>query len=247
MKLQNRNVNGRYSVVFGLLLVIALMTTGCASQRASAERQRGLVAMGDGQYELAETHFAKAAEYSGTDWRSRHYLGRVYLKLDRPLDAQLQLEKAYALRAAHPETGNIIDDLASALYRQKSEEALLDLLDGATQNYGTPRDFLRKGDYLARLGHIDAARVSYQKAVRFGKAGDPQPYLAYAKFNQQIGDAATEIEALRHALYLSPNNKEVRERLRHHGLIPGPTLAVKPAEYDLVEVAEPVEEAAAEK
>lgn len=239
MKLQKSIVKGCPSVVFGLMLLVTLMATGCASQRASAERQRGLVAMGDGRYEVAETHFAKAADYSGTDWRSRHYLGRIYLKLDRPLDAQLQLEKAYALRANHLETGSIIDDLASALYRQKSEEMLLDLLDGATRNYGTTRDFLRKGDYLARLGHIDAARVSYQKAVRFGKANDPKPYLAYAQFNQQIGDAATEIEALRHALYLSPNNKEVRERLRHHGLIPGPTLAVKPVEYDLVEVAEP--------
>ena len=55
-----------------------------------------------------------------------------------------------------------------------------------------------------------------------------EPYLLAADLAEQLGDDDTAIRRLRQAYGLEPGNEEIRNRLRAHGEVPGPTIALAP-------------------
>jgi len=222
MQPTRRNV--KKLLVAVLLAVTAAILPAC--ETAPYLRQRGYEAFQTKQYEKAAQYFAKALDKDPSSWQSHYYQGLIYLQEKRALDAQLVLEMALSIKTSELKTSDILDALAESLYQQNKAAALHAILAEACDTHGTSDDFLRQGRYLSLLGDADNAKVAFEKAAHFDDRTDAGPYLAMADFYESISDTESTVRALRQALHLEPDNEQIHERLRRHGVIPGPTIAL---------------------
>jgi len=207
-----------------MLLAIA----GCKNPPNAMLRQRGYEALDMRERERAFALFSRAVKQDPTDWKAQLYYGKILNTRGRPLDAQLALERSLVLRPNHPETPQIIDELAESLFLQHRYEQLHDLLASVASENMTVHGYLRQGEYLARMKEIDGARVAYTKAAAFAKPNDVGPYLKMVTFYKTIGDTAGEIKTLRYAHYIRPTDPGIANKLREHGIVPGPAAALNP-------------------
>ncbi len=223
-----RNHIGLASVLLGVLLCLPLvLTAGCTTARNL--REEGVLALNRGQNDLALEKIAKAAEKDPSSAFTQYELGRAYLALDRNLEAQYAMEKAHALRPGDKAfTPDVLDALAESLLRQDRRPNLLEFLDRQVATYGTTRDYLRQGKYLALAGDPDAARLAFRKGAYFADKNDPSPYIAIADFYSSIGDQPNAVTALRYANYVDQGNLDIASRLRQMGIVPGPTITAEP-------------------
>ena len=211
----------------GLLVLLA----GCS---AGQERYRGLKAFDRGSYAEARPLLEKAVSRNDADWLVHYRLGQILLAENDPVRAQSHLELALAVRGEglpqEPETPDIIDALAEAMYQQGDYPKLMGFCDEMSRRYGTPRDHMRKGALLARMGDHDSALVAYIKAVKIAKAGDAEPYVALADFYESVGKKDDAVLMLRRAHGIEPRDLVIADRLRGHGVVPGPTAELPPIE-----------------
>lgn len=210
-----------------LLAAALLLTAGCHKPN-SFLRKDGMDAYAQKEYEAAHKSFAQAVKQDSADWKAHYYLGLIALEQDRPLDAQLSLERALSLRVEYPESAVILDALAQSLLEQSKYANLAAVLQQATDRYGRSSDYLRQGIFLGRSGDVDGAKVAFKKAIRFAAADDPTPFIELAAFYDSLGAGAEALMALRQAYYVDPYNVRVNEEIRRHGMVPGPTIAVEP-------------------
>lgn len=215
------------SVLLGATLCLPLLTAGCKT--ALNYREEGRLALNRGQTALALEKTQMAIDIDPSAPKTQYQLGLVYLESDKPLQAQYALEKAHAIRPNDPElTPMVLDALAESLYRQDRMANLFEFLDKQVKSYATTRDYLRQGEYLAKAGDPDAARLAYRKAAYFADPKDPEPYIAIADFYTAIGDQPNAVTALRYANYVDPGNLDAAERLRRFDIVPGPTISKAP-------------------
>lgn len=208
-----------------LLVAAAVCVGGCQSNPVL--RKRGMDALADGRLLQAEAHLTKAIDQDPTDWKAHFYLGKVFLASGRGLDAQLSLEKALTLAPDEYHVPAIIDDLASAHFQRGDHEGLAVLLKQACDANGKSYDFRRQGVFLAKTGDLDGAIVALRKAAKFDPA-DAQPHVDMADVYKSVGDRIREIESLRRAYMIKPNDTQVNRRLRAYGEVPGPTAGLDP-------------------
>lgn len=215
------------AALLGVSVCLPLLLSGC--QTAANLREEGRLALNRGQNELALEKTAWAVEKDPSSAWSQYQLGRVYLALHRDFEAQYALEKAHALRPDDKVlTPKVLDALAEALFRQERMANLFAFIDKQVATYHTTHDYLRQGEYLAKAGDPDAARLAFRKAAYFADADDPEPYLVIADFYSSIGDQPNAVTALRYANYVDPGNLDAAERLRRFDIVPGPTIAQAP-------------------
>lgn len=209
------------------LLAGSLLLGGCVTN--SMLRERGYNRMAAKDYGQARSYFEQAVQQNPRDVLAQYYLGLNELHLDRPRPAQTALEQALELRPNDPSlTPKILDALASAMFRQgRIAELNAFLGDQATQR-GTSADYQRHGEYLAKAGDHDGARLAFQKAARFTTPGDATAYLAIADFYESLGDRQNAVTALRYAYWVNPQEPSLPQRFRAYELIPGPTLKLEP-------------------
>ncbi|MEM6394166.1 MAG: hypothetical protein AAF797_15480 [Planctomycetota bacterium] len=208
--------------------VMALLLGGCVT--ASMHREKGNDLRKQGDLVLALDEFEQSVAKDPTSYRSQYWLGRTYNDLGRPLDAQLPLEKALELRRfGESETEAILDELARSYFEQKAFGELFAFLEAEAEARGRSVDYIRLASFMVRAGDVDQAAVAYQKAAFFAEADDAGPYLELASFYESVNDRPKAVLALRNALFVDPDSEEVAARLRSHGLVPGPTLKLRPA------------------
>jgi len=195
-------------------------------------RQRGLDAYRVQDYEAARSNFQQVVHRNPSDWKANYHLGKIALADDKPLTARTYLEAAYTVRnegpPRHPETFEIVDALAEALYQQGDYPRLIGFTEEVIDHFGRVTDYLRKADYLAQMGDHDAAIVVYKQAIKTGPADDPTPYVALADFYDAIGDREAAVLQLRYAYTIDPGDQAIADRLRAHGVVPGPTVMLEP-------------------
>jgi len=208
-----------------LLAALLWVAAGCAPAN-SYLRQRAVESMEVGRLTRAEARLERALEQRPADWEAQRLMGMLRLRQERPFDAQMHLERALALEPPASARETIVDGLAEALYRQGEEAALYRFLETQARRWPGPHAWLRQATYFTRLGDVDNAETAYRKAVRMAEPGDVEPWLAMAEFLGEVGDHARAVEVLRYAYGVAPEDERVHERLRDHGEIPGPTLAL---------------------
>ena len=133
-------------------------------------------------------------------------------------EARNHLEIAYTLFEARPELPpemrRLLDALAEAMFRQDEPRQLIAFTEQAIDRFGNLSDYLRKAEYLARLGDHDSALTAYRAAIEIAEAGDPRAYLALADFYESIGDRDKAVTALTNAYRADPEHQPTRDRLR---------------------------------
>ncbi|MBI1336349.1 MAG: hypothetical protein GC164_05245 [Phycisphaera sp.] len=214
-----------------MLALAALLLAGCGVKN-SIRRQRGIEGMQSGNLEYADENLTLAVHNHGGDWKALLLLGKLRLMQQRPLDAQLLLERALEIRPKYEGSSEILDNLAEALYQQQEYAKLTTFVNNWATQRGGSDDYLRAAKYLALSGDADGAEIAYAKAARFAAADDDKPYLAMAEYYRGLGDKKSEILSLRRAYTINPQRETTAARLRELGLVPGPTIYL-PAEFAL--------------
>lgn len=214
-------------LVVALGLILAALLAGCAPSVYTL-RQRGLAHYQAERYDQAKRAFERAVDREPSDPQANYYLGRLALHSGNVDEARNHLEIAYSLYEAEPVTPphmpRLLDALAKTMYRQGEHRQVITFTEQAIERFGTLRDYLRKAEYLARIGDHDSALTAYRTAVEIAEPGDARPHLALADFYESIGDRQRAIDALKQAYRANPENQEAAERLRAYGIVPGPTL-----------------------
>lgn len=212
--------------------LIAALLAGCQTP-TSVLRQRGMDAYRAADYPTAQSNFEQVVHRIPTDWNANYHLGLIALEAGQARRARTYLEAAYAVRnegsPSHPETDDIINALAESLYQEGDYPRLIGFTDEVIDIFGRVKDYVRKADYLAKMGDHDAAIIAYKQAVRIAPPDDPSAYVALADFYDALGDRQAAILQLRHAYTIDPSDGKIADRLRAHGVVPGPTIRLAPA------------------
>lgn len=218
-----------------LLGLALLLTAGCASDRPRALsmiKADGNRAMSIGQYDRAEDFYGEWAERAPFDSEAHVRLGESLLRQGLPRRAREKFELAFEIEvndngSASPET---IGLLAESLIAADDADAVRVRFAQILEDDPSVANYLVAGRALQRVGSIDDAKNALEAAARVDGGQNIEPQLALADFYRDLGDSEQEILRLRMALYLDTLNASINDRLRELGQIPGPSLALEPAE-----------------
>jgi len=206
-----------------------LVLAGCTVKVPnSVIDERARIAIEAGKFRAAQHLLDRALWQDSTDWMAFYYLGLLRLEQNKPLEAQLALEKSLAVEPQSVKNAEVLDALAESLYRQGKTPQLAAVLAGATRDYGRAKDFIRQAEYLGKAGDQDGAVLALNKAAAVAAPDDPAPYMAMYRFYDSVGNGAKAVEALKYAYYFRPTDPDLVSGLRRYGVVPGPTVAVQP-------------------
>lgn len=212
-------------------LGVMLFAVGCFNP--PGERFRSRKAMAAGDYSQAEQRLIACLDYNPADWEAHYLLGEVYLKQDRAVEAQSELEQALAVQDRDKsDTPKILDALAESLYQQKRYEQLYLFLDEQISRYEGWEDYARKARFLAKANDIDGAALAYRQAAYFSRNEDASIYVEIADFYEGIGDYNKAIQSLKWAYFIDDERKDVPAAFRRMGVVPGPTQKEQPPQPD---------------
>ncbi|MCK6477668.1 MAG: tetratricopeptide repeat protein [Phycisphaerales bacterium] len=238
---------------FGVVLVALVLGTGCVpgcqqgekpqvkegprgeegargSRPLHAMRDAGDTFMSVGNYAQAADEYQQYADVQPSNADVRYKLGRCYMEIGRFREAKESLQVAYNLE---PDNEAYIDAYAEALMRSGENELLFAFLTKVVNERGKATDYLRMGEYAAKIGNPDDAIAALLTAAKLDGGTNVRYQLALARFYKQVGDRSREVERLRMASYLAPNNQEIRLRAAELGEIIGPTWPLRPLEQEL--------------
>ena len=183
------------------------------------------IAEDEGNWEQAYEHWTEYVERRPHSAHAEYRLGVVEMRLGKYRDAVGHLRVAHDLQPGNIET---IEALAGALVAVGDTEALLRMLRQSVNEGPEGSGYLRLGQYAAEAGMLDEAREAYTLAIVNGRGESAEPYIAMADFARMVGDEDAEVRNLRYALWFDKNSVVIGDRLRGLGMIPGPSLALKP-------------------
>lgn len=214
----------------GALLVGALTLSGCNTQRPLPRVwEMGDRAFDKADYNQARAEYGEYLERKPGEARVQHRMALTLLELGR---AQEAVEWAVIAHDQRPGDEQFIETRARALFEARRNDELYAFLRLMTQDRGRVADYLRLGDYSSRLGDPDGAESAFLLAARLDGGKNLEPQIALADFYASINDMSNAKKRLRMALFIDPTNEILYHRLRAMGEIPGPSLAIVPAEAD---------------
>lgn len=204
---------------------------GCTTQQRATPvvRADAQHAYERGDYTTSVADWEEYVQRVPQDPEAKWELARALLKTGNPGRATELAWQAFDMR---PKNEQFLATLAEALYQSHQNDALYKLLRQQIADYGRVSDYERLGQYSAKLGDADGAEYALTQAAKLDGGKTVGPQLALADFYASIGDKKHELERLRMALYLDPTSKEINERIRKLGEIPGPSLAIVPTEAE---------------
>lgn len=184
------------------------------------------IAEDEGDDQLAYELWSEYVERRPQSALAEYRLGKVETRLGQYEQAIGHLRVAYDLQP-----GNIeyLEALADALVLSNRIDTLMSLLRQTVNEGETGSGYLRLSKYAQQVGQMDEAREALLLAIAQSKGTSAEPYLNMADFARSIQDTKTEIEYLRYALWFDRSDPTVLARLNDLGLIPGPSLALRPA------------------
>lgn len=217
-----------HGLVIGVVLGVVLAAGGCESgPSTNALGIYGDNALEAGNYAEAATYYEQFVDRRPLDPEGRYKLATAYLGDNRPSLAREQFLLGLELRG---QDERFIEGTADALVEMGQQESLFKLLRGRAQKTQDVADYIRLGRFAARVGDADEAEQALLFAAKLDEGMNIEPQLELAEFYQLVGDDARQLERLRMALFIEPENKDVMDRIRGLGEVPGPSYAIPPAE-----------------
>jgi tetratricopeptide (TPR) repeat protein len=222
-----RSLRNAAAIFAACSLATLVACSGSGNRPLHAMRADGDRGFDVGNFAVAADHYQQYADVKPSDADIRYKLGRSYLELGKYAEARQNLQVAYDLK---PDNEEYIDGYAESLMRSGEKEQLFAFLTKVVNERGVASDYLRQGEYGMQIGNADDAAAALLTAAKLDGGVNARFQIALAKFYQQVGDNQREIERLRMAYFLTPNNAHVRERAAALGQVLGPTFALTPLE-----------------
>jgi predicted Zn-dependent protease len=211
---------------FAILACLAL--TACNTVRTLPRvKEVGDRHYRDNQWEAARVEYQEYVDRKPGEAEVQMKLARCLVELGRSEEAVTAAAVAYD---AQPNNAQALETYCMALAEAKRTDELFRILNGNCETRGSVADYDRLARFNFKLGDADGAERAYKMAATVDGGKTIEPQLALANFYKSIGDKTNEKMRLRMALYLSPSNQEIYDRLRGLGEIPGPSLAIMPEE-----------------
>lgn len=206
----------------------ALILAGCNMPRPlPSVWESGDRAFSRGDFEKASADYGEYLDRKPGEARVQLRMAETLLELGRPEEAVEWATIAYDQR---PGDEQFIEVRARALFEAGHTDELHTFLRTLAQDRNRVGDFIRLGQYTARLGDPDGAEHALLMAARIDGGTTLWPQVALADFYESIGDTENAKRRLRMALFFDTTNREINARLRAMGEIPGPSFAIRPDE-----------------
>ena len=204
-----------------------LFAAGCYNP--PVEKLHARRAMDAGDYTSATVKLQGVIDYDPSDWEAHYLMGKAYLGQGKPIQAQSELEQAFAVKdRSSTDTPKILDAIAQSLHMQEKYDELYAFLDAQIERYQGWEDYARKARFLAMANDIDGAALAYRQAAYFSRNEDEDIYVEIADFYQGRGDYDKALQALKWAYYINDERTDLPNRFRQLGYVPGPTMKEPP-------------------
>ena len=226
------SMNRIAAIVLVMTMILPLGLVGCTPAKKvkrtldlSDLHIRAAVAEDEGDWDRAYELWSEYVDIRPQSDLAEYRLGLVEMRLG------LYDQAASHLRVAHDlKPGNLeyLEALADAYVAAGEEELLMTLLRQTANEGPDGSGYLRTAKYARKLGLMDEARESLSLAIVNARGESAAPYLAMADFAQAVGDEELEVRSLRQALWFDKTDPAINARLQSLGMIPGPSLAIRP-------------------
>ncbi|MEL6498085.1 MAG: hypothetical protein AAF937_00765 [Planctomycetota bacterium] len=220
----------RLLIIFAGLGVawLAIMVAACeAGPSIRALREQGDRALEQRNYSDAVGWYEQYVQRRPIDPEVRYRLGTAYLGLKKPIKAREEFLQGLEI---DNEVDRYIEGIATALVETGQRDQLFNVLRRHASNTRQPKDYILFGKFASIVGDPDTAETAFTEAAILDQGRSVEPQLALAEFYGSLGDETREIERLRMVLFLDVTNESANARLRELQQVPGPSLAIPPAE-----------------
>jgi len=225
----------RFHVMIPALLALSF-AAACQTANNTASKVRNTLALGEIQNaagyaeQQGNTDEAIALWTEYVDRRpqqasAQYRLGRLLLAERRAPEAVDHLWIAHDLKPGNTE---YLDLLAESLFQAGERDTMFQLLRDTLEEGGLAAGHLRKAKFSQRAGLIDEAQESLGIAVAIQGDTSDEAHRALARLAKQTGDTDAEVLAWRHVLWFDSRDPEAAARLTELGMVPGPSLALRP-------------------
>jgi len=212
----------------GVVVACVLAAGGCGTgPSANALGIFGDTALDAGNYAEAVGYYEQYVDRRPLDPEGRYKLATAYLGDNRPSMAREQFIRGFELRGSDD---RFIEGTADTLVEMGQQDELFKLLRNRAQKSQAIVDYIRLGRFSARVGDADEAEQALLFAAKLDEGMSIEPQLELAEFYGSLSDDVRQLERLRMALFIEPDNKAVMDAIRELGEIPGPSFAIPPAE-----------------
>lgn len=229
----------RPNLMIPTLLALTLLA-GCQTANNTASKVRNTLALGEiqnaagyaeqqGNTEEAIALWTQYVERRPQQASAQYRLGRLLLAEGRPAEAVDHLWVAHDLKPGNLE---YLDLLAESLFQAGERDMMFQLLRDTIEEGGLASGHLRKAKFAQRAGLIDEAQESIAIAAAIQGDSSDEAHRARAKLARQTGDTEAEVLAWRHVLWFDVRDAEANARLAELGIVPGPSLALRPRSGD---------------
>jgi len=214
---------------FAALAPILLALVSCGTKRPlHVILSDGQFAYKTGHYDKAIADFGEYVERKPEEHQARYELALSYLGAGEPRKAVEELNICLDVK---PLNDDYLNAYAKALYESGEHDALMAKLRQYASERGRVSDYIRLGEWAAKLGNADEAKEALLTAAKLDQGMHVGPQLALADFYGSVADKKNQVRRVRMAYFIDPLSPAVLERAAALGETPGPTFALKPEEY----------------
>jgi tetratricopeptide (TPR) repeat protein len=215
------------------ILTALALAGGCGTKRPlHIVKRDGDAAYRSGDYAKAQADYGEYVTRKPEAHQLRYDLARAYVADGR---ARTAIEELTIALDVSPLNDDYLDLQAKAMYEAGERDSLTTLLRRNASERGRVSDFLRLGEYSAKLGNADEAKEALLTAAKIDAGKTVKPQLALADFFGSVGDRTTQTRRLRMAYFIDPANESVVQQLIAMGEQPAPGFGLRPEEFPLPE------------
>lgn len=213
-----------------------VLLAGCQSANNTASKVRNTLALGEiqnaagfaeqqGNTEEAIALWSEYVERRPQQASAQYRLGKLLLADGQPAEAVDHLWVAHDLK---PGNLDYLHLLAESLFQSGERGTMFQLLRDTLEEGGLAAGHLRMAEFSQRAGLIDEAQESITIAAAIQGDSSDQAHRALARLARQTGDSEAEVLAWRNVLWFDVRDPEANARLTQLGMVPGPSLALRP-------------------
>lgn len=222
---------GRFAVV--VLGGIGLsMLTGCSDvfTYTQSTKQEGMSFYQRGEYTDATAAFQNVVRAEPRDYESRYYLANSYAQTGNyqraiqsyraTLDA---MDLTYEGKRDHAFRARVIDGFAQAIANSQHRYVELERLETEARAKSSAELYIILAKSYRYAGDHDTALNRYSQAALVAP-DDAAVLKEYGLYLEQLGQTELALTPLRRSNAINPEDIEVADALRRHGIVPGPSL-----------------------